>query len=133
MTAATECLLALATVIHDIPSVEGLWPAEDNMAVELICVARGRDGAWEAICLDLDIAVSGASFKEVRSTLAGAIESYIADAMREDEPTRTQLLRRRVPFFSRIRWTWPFIVSALFGRKKRDATETREFPLPCPA
>ncbi len=79
------------------------------MKRELICIAKDRNGLWEAICLDLDIAVSGNSFEEVKDVLNQAIASYFEDAQREDEPTRSQLLRRRVPFWSRLRWTWQFI------------------------
>lgn len=100
---------------------------------ELICIAKGRDGRWEAICLDLDIAVAGDSFEAVRADLNQAISSYIEDAMKEAEPFRSRLLNRRTPFWSRLQWTWPFIVSAMFGRKQRDTEETREFPVPCPA
>ena len=32
----------------------------------LRCYAEGRDGSWEAICLDLDIAVQGGSFEGVQ-------------------------------------------------------------------
>lgn len=74
---------------------------------ELTCIARGREGQWEAICLDFNIAVSGNSFDQVRDTLSEAITYYIRDAMQEDERTREQLLNRRVPFWSRLQWTLP--------------------------
>jgi hypothetical protein len=104
------------------------------MKRELICIAKGQDeGLWEAICLDLDIAVAGESFDEVKAILNQAVASYFADAQREDEPTRSQLLNRRVPFWSRLRWTWPFVLAVLFDRKQKDAKATYEFPVTCPA
>ena len=103
------------------------------MQRELICIAKGRDGLWEAICLDIDIAVAGKSFDEVRDTLPVAIKSYFEDALREAEPTRSQLLNRRVPFWARLRWTYPFVLAVLFGRKQQDARATCEFPVTCPA
>jgi len=100
---------------------------------ELICVAKGTRGRWEAICLDLDIAVSGDSLEGVRGVLSEAVGSYISDAMLEQPETRDRLLNRRVPLLARLRWTWPFILAAIFGRKRRDAEETCEFPVTCPA
>jgi hypothetical protein len=100
---------------------------------ELICIAKGRDDRWEAICLDLDIAVAGKSFDDVQQILRGAIISYFADAQKEREPVRSQLLHRRVPFWARLRWTWPFVLAVLFGRKQQDAKATCEFPVTCPA
>jgi hypothetical protein len=101
---------------------------------ELTCIATGRDdvGLWEAICLDLDIAVAGSSFDEVKNSLRSAIETYFEDARREAEPTRSQLLSRRVPFWARLRWTWPFLLAVQFGRKQQGAQATCEFPLTCP-
>lgn len=101
------------------------------MRRELICVAKGRAGAWEAICLDLDIAVAGPSFESVRTGLNQAITSYIEDALAEPEPVRSKLLNRRVPLFARIRWTLPFLLATLFRR--RNAEETSEFSVLCPA
>ena len=43
----------------------------------LRCYAEGRDGDWEAICLDLDIAVQGSSFEEVFRSLQEAISLYL--------------------------------------------------------
>jgi predicted RNA binding protein YcfA (HicA-like mRNA interferase family) len=38
---------------------------------ELVGFARGRKGDWEAICINLDIAVQGGSFAEVQDGLRG--------------------------------------------------------------
>jgi len=100
---------------------------------ELTCIARGREGQWEAICLDFNIAVSGNSFEQVRETLSEAITYYIQDAMQEDERTREQLLNRRVPFWSRLQWTLPVIVTAVLARHPKDAAATNSFFVPCPA
>lgn len=82
------------------------------------CIARGKSGSWEAICIDFDIAVTGRSFQEVRGLLESAVRSYVADAMAEpDVASRATLLRRKTPFFARLRWTWPFVLTGLFGSK----------------
>ncbi len=43
------------------------------MNKQLFCVARRQRDRWEAICLDLDIAVEGRSFDEVRNLLQEAV------------------------------------------------------------
>jgi predicted RNase H-like HicB family nuclease len=70
----------------------------------LHCYAEGRDGDWEAVCLDLDIAVQGRSFEEVFGSLQEAISLYlktVADLPADQQPA---LLRRPVPFFVRLKF-----------------------------
>jgi hypothetical protein len=82
----------------------------------LLCVARVQSGNWEALCLDLDLAVQGRSFDEVRNLLEEAVSTYIEDATAEAEPARLELLSRRVPFHVRLTWAFRFFRAALFGR-----------------
>jgi predicted RNase H-like HicB family nuclease len=88
----------------------------------LRCYAEGRDGEWEAICLDLDIAVQGRSFEDVFRSLRKAIALYlqtIAD-LRPDE--RRLLLRRRTPLSVRLKFVIDAVrvlLSAHRGRKRR--------------
>ena len=86
------------------------------MARELLCLARGGAERWEAICLDLDLAVQGRSFDEVRALLEEAVNTYVADANAEAEPAGSQLLARRVPLHVRLVWAWRFFKAALYGR-----------------
>jgi hypothetical protein len=102
------------------------------MTGSLFCVARGRDDAWEAFCFDLDLAVQGRSFDEVRGRLEQAVASYIESAEAEPEPTRSQLLNRRAPLLVRMTWGWRLLATALF-RRRRDQDATVGFPVSCPA
>src|ERR1700733_14605054 len=111
--------MALAT-FQQRPEARGA-PEKAVASRQLICIAKGRDGLWEAICLDFDIAVAGDSLDDVKGLLYQAVYSYCEDAKREAEPTRSQLLNRRVPFWARLRWTWPFVLAVFFGRKQQDA------------
>lgn len=72
------------------------------MKFPLECIAHGAGNHWEAICLDLDIAVQGSSLDEVTRLLRESVETYIEDAMAQNEPTRSQLLSRGVPFLVRV-------------------------------
>jgi len=74
------------------------------MSRELLCVARGSGDRWEALCLDLDLAVQGRSFDEVRGLLDEAVNTYVEDASAEAEPARSRLLARRVPLHVRLAW-----------------------------
>jgi hypothetical protein len=98
-------------------SAEGRDFTEDNtMSRDLLCVARGGGDRWEALCLDLDLAVQGRSFDEVRALLEEAVNTYVADAGAEAEPARSRLLARRVPLPVRLVWAWRFFKAALYGR-----------------
>lgn len=98
----------------------------------LYCVARGHDSEWEAFCLDFDLAVQGRSADEVVGRLKTAIRSYVQTAMQEPEPTRTQLLTRRVPFLTRLLWRVRVAHWALLGSKLAEES-TFGFPVPCHA
>lgn len=96
----------------------------------LTCYAREHEGAWEAWCLDLDIAVQGQTFDEVRATLDHAIGSYLSDAAAEAPAARDALLGRRAPFFARLRWLLPFVTHTLFARN-RDGDTSVGFQVAC--
>lgn len=102
------------------------------MGRQLLCVAEGRDGDWEAICLDLDIAVQGESFDEVKHLLDGAVQTYLEDARKEDAQTRKRLLARTVPFGTRLAFVCKLAVHALFGRYRHDGLQA-SFEIPCHA
>jgi predicted RNase H-like HicB family nuclease len=69
----------------------------------LRCHAEGRDGNWEAICLELDVAVQGGSFEEVFRSLREAIALYLEAVADLPSDERLSLLHRPVP--SRLRLT----------------------------
>lgn len=103
----------------------------------LTCFARGHDGHWEAICLDLNIAAQGESFQEVKNLLSKSIETYVEDVMNEnDTATRQRLLSRQAPLLTRLYWTVGFALANVAGRHahragKRD--ENAAFAVPCHA
>lgn len=98
----------------------------------LLCFAFGRDSAYEAICVDLDIAVQGASFREVFDSLNVAIATYIEDALKEDPATARQLLSRRAPWYVRAGYKARFIGHMLIRRWQADREEA-SFDVACPA
>jgi hypothetical protein len=63
----------------------------------LHCYASGRDGDWEAICLDLDIAVQGSSFDDVRRSLHEAVSLYLESVATLPEDQQGHLLHRTAP------------------------------------
>ncbi|HXY58802.1 MAG TPA: hypothetical protein VEH76_09485 [Methylocystis sp.] len=97
----------------------------------LVCFARGRDSDWEAICVDLDIAVQGQSFNEVRQALEEAVASYIEAAHAEDAESCARLLNRRAPLWVVLLWTWRVLKSA--WRTRAGGETSASFPVACPA
>lgn len=93
-------------------------------------VIYGHGGRWEGLCLDLDIAVEGRSLSEVKSLLSEAVSTYIADALKEDEPTRSALLNRKVPLRVRLYWAAMLALATLRGTN-RDDDMTVRYPVPC--
>jgi hypothetical protein len=99
----------------------------------LLCVAHGNDEGWEAICLDLDIAVQGYSLDEVKWHLQSAVRTYIQDALAESEPTRQRLLNRRAPFLTRLNFVLRVAMHALFRPRDGGGSMEASFEVPCHA
>ena len=74
------------------------------MSKTVSCYAAGRDGEWEAICLDLDIAVQGESFEEVSASLSKAISLYLESVSALSESERALLVERPAPLSVRLRF-----------------------------
>lgn len=98
----------------------------------LLCIAEGRPGDWEAICLDLDIAVQGGTFEEVRSLLDEAVNTYVLDARKEAPANRDRLLNRRAPIRVRFVYGARMFLNALLSRR-RDGALHSSFEIPCRA
>lgn len=102
----------------------------------LLCFAHGRDSEWEAICVDLDIAVTGRSLGEVSDLLERAVSSYIEDAKKESPETCKQLLLRRAPLRVELSLLFRMFISAVsqFFRRRNHMSEFEaRFTIPCRA
>lgn len=97
----------------------------------LRCYAQGRDGDWEAFCLDLDIAVQGTSFEEVFRALNESIALYIESVTALPEKDRARLLDRPAPLSLRLRFLGHALRS-LFTRDDGDGCH-HHFTVPCAA
>lgn len=99
----------------------------------LYCYASGHEGAWEAICLDLDIAVQGRSFEEVSSLLQEAIALYLETVRELPEDERTAFLKRSVPFRTRLGFAIEAFWSTLRARGNGDLKHQFTMAMPTPA
>ncbi|WNJ88741.1 hypothetical protein [Bosea sp. 685] len=98
------------------------------------CIIRGRGTEWEGLCLDLDIAVHGASQDEVEKSLRDAVISYVDDAMQESPENRARLLNRRSPWLVRAKLSLSLALHTLkAGRPDRDEKTQSSFDLACHA
>ena len=96
----------------------------------LHCYAEGRDGEWEAICLDLDIAVQGRSFEEVFASLQEAIAVYLETVAELQPEERRSLLKRSAPLSVRLK----FLTHAVRGLFSDDGDHHRhQFTMPLAA
>lgn len=103
------------------------------MEHRVLCYAMGHDeGRWEAICVDLDIAVEGTSFRNVQSRLESAIRSYVEEALKEEPHIAQKLLNRRSPLRVRLR-LWAATQLFQLRRRSTEARSAATFEVPCPA
>jgi len=100
----------------------------------LTCCAEGRGDQWEALCLDLDIAVQGRSLHEVYESLNDAVIQYLEYVHTLPAEEQKRLLYRRVPLRVRLHWIW-YGLRAAFGRRRDDGNGMNRagFELTCPA
>ena len=95
------------------------------MALELRCYAY-RDGeAWEAICVDLDIATFAGTLDEVKESLAVCIDMYLERVAELPSEEQHGFLTRRSPWHLRIKLAVLTWLSGLRG----DADRARYFTL----
>lgn len=99
----------------------------------LYCYASGREGAWEAICLDLDIAVQGRTFEEVSVLLREAIGLYLETVDELPESERAAFLSRPVPFWTRLGFAIQAFWSTLRARADGELKHQFTMALPMPA
>ncbi len=100
------------------------------MRKKLLCYAEGHEGAWQAFCLDFDLAVQGRTFEEVYGRLLATIADYVEGAHGEDRSTKERLLNRKAPILERVRFYWHYLKAL---RKDRTEEMTHGFTIPCPA
>jgi hypothetical protein len=101
--------------------------------IKLRCVADGKAGKWEAICLDLDIAVQGASFEEVYRELNAMIATYLETVVTYSPSEQARFLSRRAPLRLRLQFALRYLSSYLFGldsdTEHHSFTATRVCPV----
>ncbi len=71
----------------------------------LRCYAERKDDQWQAYCLDLCLAAQADTFDEAKRKLSWMISDYLEEALvGEDKAYANQLLSRKAPLFSWIRY-----------------------------
>jgi predicted RNase H-like HicB family nuclease len=101
----------------------------------LTCYAEARGAEWTAQCPELDIAVQGSSFDEVRDRLKGAIEMYMERVGELPQEEQERFLRRRVPVGTLVWMSVKLLASNILtniGRRRNgNAPHTYNFPINC--
>ena len=88
------------------------------------CYAYGNGDRWHGICTDLDIAVDGGSYQEVKSSLGICIKMYLESISELPEGERRRLLVRRAPWHLR---TWLAISTWVHQLKRARDRHARSF------
>ena len=71
------------------------------------CYAQKKGEIWQAICLDLNLAVHGDDLNDVKERLAAMVDSYVYDALvGEDRAYSDQLLSRKAPVWFWVKYYW---------------------------
>jgi len=97
----------------------------------LHCYASGTDGDWEAICLDLDIAVQGRSFEEAQESLGKTIQMHLERVAELPAEEQAGLLYRPVPLTARIQFAIEAFFLALSLRDR--GSYKHQYTMPAPA
>lgn len=97
----------------------------------LRCYAEGRGGEWEAICLDLDIAVQDNSFENVFQALNDAIALHLEAVSTLPESEHAHLLNRPAPLPLRLKFVF-YALRSLFSHDDEDGFH-HQFTLPSAA
>lgn len=79
------------------------------------CYAEGKNGEWEAICLDFDLVVQGNSFEEVYRSLNEGIVAYVGYVSELPEGEQQAFLNRKAPLSIRFRFLWYVLKDAIGG------------------
>ena len=100
------------------------------MSLKFRCYAYGSGENWEAICIDLDIAVFGASVNEVEERLDRCIRMYLETVADLSPEERRRFLTRKSPWYVRFRlglMTWLY---GFRGDSGRPRVFTLRFQVP---
>lgn len=103
---------------------------ESVMPRVLRCYAEGHNKDWEAICLDLDVAVQGESFEDVFHALNESIQLHIEAVMALPESEQAHLLRRPAPFLVRLKFLL-YVLRSMFSRSDDANGYHHQFTVPC--
>lgn len=92
------------------------------------CYAEGKANAWEAFCIDLDLAVQGGSFSDVYQKLNDQIELYSETVAALPEPDQRRLLSRHAPLGTLLALVFRIVCSTL-GRRGRRSRHDYTHPM----
>ena len=100
------------------------------MSLKFRCYSYGNGENWEAVCVDLDIAVFGASANEVEEALDRCIQMYLERVADLPPEERRRFLTRKSPWYVRFKlalMTWLYSLRGT-GDRSREFTLRPQIP-----
>ena len=91
------------------------------MTGKIGCYAEGREGQWEAFCLNFDLATQGASLEDARRDLETAIRMYLDYVNDLPADEQAPFLRRRAPASHWLEYILISLCGFARSRSKRRA------------
>ena len=100
------------------------------MSLAFRCYAYGRGQDWEAICVDLDIAVFGSSVEEVKASLDTCIQMYLERVFELPPAEQRPFLTRKAPWHVRTRLAFMTWLHSLRGDHGRSRSFSLQLHIP---
>ena len=100
---------------------------------KLKCYAYGRGASWQAICVDLNVAVCGDSQREVQVSLRKAVDLYLETVATLPAAEQRGFLSRRAPWHTRARLAILTWFGTLRGGPDRSQTFFFQSQMPAPS
>lgn len=75
----------------------------DDMTKTLRCYANGHGSNWQAICIDIDIAVHGRTQQQVKDRLTASVNLFLRDLLDLPLEDQRHLLQRKSPWHTRTK------------------------------
>ena len=80
-----------------------------KIPTHLRCYARQKEGVWQAVCIDLNLAAQGKTLEKAKRRLHVQILDYVREACTIDRAHFEHLMNRKAPLSLRFNYYFAYI------------------------